>query len=96
MSYMDADDIAAAQEVVHPRIAIRRMAAEVSEITSISVATLYGPSRQSSHCRARELLCYMAHRTGYSFPEIGAALARHHTTVMHAVNNEKARRRELP
>lgn len=92
MSYMSADDLAAAQEIVAPKIAIRRMAAEVSELTGIRVAAIYGASHVAKDCRARELLCHMAAEHGYSTHEIGEVLARSHSSIVRAIANEKRRR----
>lgn len=94
MSYLSADDFKAAQAVSRPNTCIREIAAEVSEVTRIRVSEIYGPSRMPRICRARELVCFIAHTQGYSYPEIGHALGRHHTTIMHAVRNEQARRGE--
>lgn len=94
MTHLSASDFSAAQAVARPNSFIREIASEVSEVTRIRVSEIYGPSRMPRICRARELVCYIAHTHGYSYPEIGHALGRHHTTIMHAVRNEKARRGE--
>ena len=94
MSFMTAEDFASAQCVSHPNTAVRKIAGEVSAATGVAVAAIYGPERTARSCRARDLVCYIAYRQGFSFPEIGRALARHHTTIMNAVQNERARRGE--
>lgn len=94
MTYMTADDFQAASNIENYRKVIRRIAGEVSEATGIRVSAIYGPSQRAKDCRARELVCFIAYRQGFSLAEIGEALARHHTTILHAIGNERTRREE--
>jgi chromosomal replication initiation ATPase DnaA len=50
-----------------------------------TVHELAGPSHSRALVAARREFAREARRQGYSFPEIGRALGRHHTTIMHLV-----------
>ena len=45
---------------------------------------------------ARQWVMYEAHEEGISTPQIGAALKRDHTTVLHGIRAEQNRRKALP
>jgi chromosomal replication initiator protein len=59
----------------------------------LAPADITGRSRMKSVAEARAVACYVARRcTRMSFPEIGRAVDRDHTTVMTAVKMVTARR----
>lgn len=78
-----------------PRATVRLISKEVSRLTGIPASEIMGPRRSADVCRARELVCYVARRNGMSYPQIGRALKRDHSTIIHAISNECVRRGEL-
>lgn len=57
----------------------------------LSLAALIGRSRSASLVRARHVAMYVARETlGASYPEIGRAFRRDHTSVMHGVERASA------
>lgn len=68
---------------------------EWSEACGIPLDVLLGPSREAWIVEARQgLMWVLRHRLGLSYPEIGRAVKRDHTTAMHGVTAEQARRAE--
>lgn len=64
-----------------------------SEACGVSVDDLLGPSREAWLVEARQgLMWVLRHRLGLSYPEIGRAVRRDHTTAMHGVKAEERRR----
>ena len=63
----------------------------------LTPAELLANDRRRHVCDARAVACYVARAWGYSYPEIGSHLGKHHTTVMHACIRvgEDARLRRL-
>lgn len=90
--FLTPDDIAHAAVF---RTTTRRIAAEVTGLTGIPEAEIYGRSRMPEVCRARELVCYIARRNGMSYSRIGRALGRDRSTIRAAVANERIRRGEI-
>lgn len=76
------------------RATIRDIARSICLQKGKSVASVLGPSRKPEDCRIREIICYIAREKGFSYPQIGRAIGRHHTSVLHAVANERKRRAE--
>lgn len=79
---------------IKDRAKTRAIAKQVSAETGVRLADIMGRSRLAYLCRIRELVCYIANRNGISHSQIGRVLRRDHTTIMHAVRNEQARRGE--
>jgi hypothetical protein len=67
----------------------QRVLAAASKLTELSATMLLGERRSQQYTRPRFAMAYVLFEAGYSFPRIGAALNRDHTTIMHAV--ERAR-----
>ena len=78
------------------RDSVREISFAVAAETTIPMAAIYGPSKLRYVVQARQLVMYLAHKSGISYPVIGRALNRDHTTIMHGVKAEKIRRGELP
>ena len=74
---------------------IKMIASAVSAKSGTSISSIYGTSRAKPAIAARHLVMYLAHKEGLSYPVIGRALNRDHTTVMHGVKAEQKRRGEL-
>lgn len=92
-SFLTEGDRAAIADI-GKRATVREIARQVCEETGHSYAAVMGKSRLAADCRVRELVCYIANRNGVPLAQIGRILRRDHTTIMHAVRNEKARRGE--
>lgn len=52
----------------------------------MTTAEIIGPRRWPRHVAARAMVASLLRGDGWSYPEIGRALKRHHTTVMHLLN----------
>ena len=89
--FLTPEDIRATRT---PRATVRMIASEVSEITGVPASEILGRRRAQEVCHARELVCYVARRTGMTYSQIGRALNRDHSTIIHAVANECIRRGE--
>lgn len=94
-SFLTDADRRVADGLNKPRATVRAIAKEVCELTGHSLVAVMGPSRLAADCRARELVCYIAHRSGMSTSQIGQALRRDHSSIVNAIQNEKRRRGEL-
>lgn len=57
-----------------------------AELYSVTVEEVLSDSRAARVVKARQAACWLLRAHGLSFPTIGAALARDHTTVMYACN----------
>lgn len=65
---------------------LQRIFEVTAEVCGVTVADMKGARRSSDLVKARALACIVARdHTGKSFPQIGAALRRDHTTAIHAV-----------
>jgi chromosomal replication initiator protein len=68
---------------------------EWSEACAIPLDVLLGPSRERWVVEARQgLMWVLRNRLGLSFPEIGRAMKRDHSTVVHGVKAEERRREQ--
>ena len=64
----------------------------VCDKLNVTVAEAKGTIRDAEIVRARQIYCYMAKETGYTFKKIGAIINRDHATVIYAckvVSNRK-------
>lgn len=82
------------EEMVRVRDAIAR----VASWWGVKVSDLTGSDRSQPLASIRQLAMLAARESGGSYPTIGKALNRHHTTVMHGVRNarEAIRPKRLP
>lgn len=94
MTYMTAPDFIAARAIVKPPV-IRSIIADVSRQTGIAPSSITGPCRSTAFVKARDLVCYVAHREGLSFPLIGRELNRDPSSVWTAARREAIRRGEV-
>lgn len=95
MAYLTPDDIAACRAIASQPIgAVARIMREVFEATGITAEEIRSQSRERHIVRARQLVMYAAHKTtAMSLHQIGKAVRRDHSTVMHGIRAEEARRR---
>lgn len=63
---------------------IRRVRAAVARLYGLRPADLAERRRIAGAAEPRMLAMFLAREQGYSLPQIGRALNRHHTTVLHA------------
>jgi chromosomal replication initiation ATPase DnaA len=61
---------------------------KVSDETGIPIMQILERSNNARLVEARRKFCVLARAQGYSYPEIGAAIGKHHTTIIHLVNKE--------
>ena len=88
----DADRAAIAN--IGNRATVREIARQVCAETGTSYAAVMSSNRAAYLCRVREVIYYMAHREGFSLPQIARVFRRDHTTILSGLRNEKARRGE--
>lgn len=59
-----------------------------AESANISISLLKGKNRARRLVNHRAQLCKALRVKGFSYPEIGKALNRHHTSIMHLVKDD--------
>ncbi|MBJ2153806.1 chromosomal replication initiator DnaA [Paracoccus sp. IB05] len=74
------------------RATVREIARQVAKEAGVKPAVIFGPGRKQKDFSLRALVCYIARRHGMSYPRIGMALGRDHSTIRSAVINEQRRR----
>lgn len=82
--------------VVRPKSVDRSIAAIQEAVAAryhITVDDLIRPSRQHRYVRPRQIAMYLA-VGGASYPKVGRAFHRDHTTVIHAIKAVEARMRD--
>ena len=88
-------DIAAAEAIRIPDAGIRKIACAVAEASGVDMDRILSATRVASVVMARDLVCYIAYREGYSMTMIGQCIGgRDHGTIGTAITREKARREE--
>ena len=94
MTYqLSPETIAACQEVfTKKRTKVLKIAEAVSEATGIPVQHIMSNRLDAATARARQIVMYEARLAGMSYPQIGAAMGKHHTSIIHGVRTEQARR----
>jgi len=97
MTYkLSPEDVIRCREIaLQNRDLIKAIAVQVSRKADIPVTAIYGPDTSKPVVSARHLVMYLAHMAGLSYPTIGKAMCRDHTTVLDAVRREKARRAKV-
>jgi chromosomal replication initiation ATPase DnaA len=72
---------------VIPRSVLNPIVRLVGQWYAIPPATILGHDQSKTPTAARHLVCYLLREVGgYSYQEIGAALGKHHTSVIHGHN----------
>ena len=74
------------------RHSVHQIVELVAQETGIAANAIMGDSRRGPIVRARQIVMYEAHQRGLSLQQIGAAMGRHHTTILHGIRAEQARR----
>lgn len=73
-----------------PKVAA--IAERVAQETGVPVPFIFGTSRRQQEAHARQRVYFYAAQAGLSLPHIGRAMGRDHTTVLHGIRAEQARR----
>jgi len=95
MTYLSAEDVRYLHSCKNKTARIiLAIIDEVGAETGFSPAQIRGRGRQAALAEARQMVMYIAHNQGLSSAEIGRAMRRDHTTVLHGIKAEKARRGE--
>lgn len=71
-----------------------QMVRAAADLYGTTPEAIRGPARDKSIATARMVACWLLRQTGLSYPEIGRAVDRDHTTVMHAcrvIDNDPTR-----
>lgn len=55
------------------------------DLYSIEATDVLGPQRDAKYVKARQIAAWLMREDGLSFPTIGRALKRDHTTAIHSV-----------
>jgi chromosomal replication initiation ATPase DnaA len=93
IAYLTEADLAQAAMII-PNVRINKIVAEVAEATGIPAYAIKGTVRRHRVCMARQMVYYIADRSGFSSRDIADAMGRDHTTVLYGIKQEKARRGE--
>ena len=87
----EAIDACNAVFVLH-RSTVLKIVDAVAEATGIPAKHILSKSRTAPVARARQIVMYEARKAGLSYPQIGRALGRDHSTVVMGVRTEEKRR----
>ena len=71
------------------KVCVHNLLAQFASDRGIQVDQIRGPSRSVWLVRARRQFCRKAHRLGFSTVEIGRAIYRHHTSVVHLMGETR-------
>lgn len=86
---------AAAREVPAPKIAkLDELITEVASLTAIPRGVILSKSSSPPVVKARRSISVRARELGYSLPQIGAALNKHHTTILHLLRTHAKNQKE--
>lgn len=91
---MTPQDLARAAEIVNvtrPGF-VRQAIRDVSAATGVSVDDLLGRGRRRKITQARQLAMFIAREKGAAYSAIARVFGRDHTTIIHGVRAEAARR----
>jgi chromosomal replication initiation ATPase DnaA len=87
------ETLAACKEVWNiNRHSVHQIIDAVADATGIEARAILGKRRDAPIARARQIVMYEARQRGLSLSQIGNALGRDHTTVMHGIREEEKRR----
>lgn len=78
----------------YERALIDRCIAAAAAAHQVPASIIKSASRQRPHVRARWHAMHLLREVGFSLPEIGAALNRHHTSIMHGLAEQQRFRSE--
>lgn len=92
--FMTGEDLRRAREILNmkERKSIAQIVHEVAESCGLTWEQIVRNARHRDVVQARQMAMYIAYREGFSTPQIGAVLNRDHTTILHGIKKERARR----
>jgi chromosomal replication initiation ATPase DnaA len=70
---------------------ISLMVVDVAAEAGVSAAAILGPRRDKHIAQARQAVMYLARLEGHSLSDIGRAMGRDHTTVLHGIKAHEER-----
>lgn len=65
---------------------IDELVESIAKAMRVTLADITGPSRFGPQMRARQVVCWVLHKRGQSYSQIGRRLNRDHTSIMNAVD----------
>ena len=93
---LSPETIAACQQVMDARKGtVEKIVVAVAEATGITPRAIYSTNRKAHIVRARQIVMYEARQHGLTLAQIGHALNRDHTTILHGIRAEETRRAAL-
>jgi chromosomal replication initiation ATPase DnaA len=87
-------DLARCSEIANGPALVHAIIAEVAQHTGFTPTEIIGARRWANLAAARQLVYFIANERGVTFAQIGLAMNRDTSTVIHGVNAEQARRGE--
>ena len=91
--FLTPDDLVRCEKISAGALGeIQHIAREVSEQTGLRLGELLGPSRKHPIAHARQIVMFVAHRSGFTPEQIARALRKDRTTIIHGVRAEAKRR----
>lgn len=91
---LDPSDIQRCRALAREADAVREIAEAVAEEAGVPVGRIMGKTRTQHVAHARQLVYFIAHRRGIAPADIARAMRRDHSTVLHGIEAEAARRAE--
>lgn len=82
------------RRILQSACGIADMLDSVCKHFNVTREQLVGKDRHASLALARHVAAWLLRQHGYSFPEIGAMLARDHSSIMHGVRKVERLRSE--
>lgn len=89
---MTPQDLARAADICNEPGRVRQAIRDAASATGISTADILGRSRLRTIVHARQLAMHMAHEAGAPCTQIARVFKRDHSTIIHGVRAEAARR----
>lgn len=83
---VDLDRPLGVRTVQTPGSIVSRIAADVAERTGVTTKDIYNGNRDRDVTDARQIVCWVASAVGLKSTQIGRALNRDHSTVLHSID----------
>jgi len=80
-----AEDLMVVQVEEIPQDNLLKLRRNICKTTGLSLAELMGRCRKAHLVSARRIFAKKAQQMGFSYPQIGKAICRHHSSVIHLV-----------
>jgi chromosomal replication initiation ATPase DnaA len=86
---VDEIDLLRSQALARGAAEFWTVAHAVADEFGVSVTQITSPAVGAEIVAARNMVSRIAHDRGFSYPQIGRWLNRHHTSIMHGVGNTR-------